>query len=427
MPEIKTFADVEAALASLAPVVFVPNLRGPRHMPELMELLGNPQERYQVIHVAGTSGKTSTSYYAAALLKAAGKRVGLNISPHAECINERVQVNMEPLPEQVFCAEFARFWPLIQQSGLALNYFQVITAFAFWEFAQQGVEYAVIEAGIGGLADSTNVVQRADKICIITDIDYGHVAVLGDTLGEIAANKAGIIQLRNAVFCRQQATEILEPVRRRARQQQADLHTIDALSDIPFLPSFQQRNLAMAEAAVQFALARAGHPPLGQRAVARAARVAIPARLETHHLHGKTVILDGAHNPQEMRALAQSVRQTFATQPVAVLFASTRGPQAFYQGMASAVRGLAAYCVITGYPAAADGRFGSVEPQKLLHAVSAQGASAKVVAEPAKALAMLLDRPEPVVLVTGSFYLLNHVRPFLKQLKRPGAEPVTDV
>jgi dihydrofolate synthase/folylpolyglutamate synthase len=415
MPEIKTLADVETALASLRPNIMVPVLHAPENTPELMEFLGNPQEKYKVIHVAGTSGKTSTAYYAAALLRAAGKRVGLNISPHADTINERVQIDMQPLPEAEFCADFQIFLETIAPSGIPLNYFQAITAFALWEFARKGVEYAVVEVGIGGLADSTNVFKRQDKICIINDIGYGHVGILGHTLTEIAANKAGIIQLQNAVFCRQQSEEIMVPVLDRARHKQADLHTVTELSGFDFLPLFQRRNFAMSEAATRYALERGNEPPLDDQAIEAAAHTVIPARMEVHKLGDKTLVLDGAHNPQKLHALVESMQAEFSGQPVAVLFALTEAKQTFFEKLAAELWPFKSHVIVTGFPPDATGRYGSADPAQVAKALQSQGLAYELIPDTAEAWSALLARNEPVLVVTGSFYLLNHVRQHVAQ------------
>src|SRR5688572_10716165 len=127
-------------------------------MVELMDYLGNPQDKLKIIHVAGTSGKTSTCYYSAALLKAAGKKVGLTVSPHVDEINERVQIDLVPMPEEAFCRDMTEFLGLVKKSELEPSYFEVLLAFAYWEFVRHRVEYAVIEVGMGGLTDATNVV-----------------------------------------------------------------------------------------------------------------------------------------------------------------------------------------------------------------------------------------------------------------------------
>src|SRR5690606_38872097 len=121
------------------------------------------------------------------LLAAAGQKVGMTVSPHVYEVNERVQINTKPLAETQFCRELSRFLNIIQSSGVRPTYFELLVAFAYWEFAEQGVDYAVIEVGLGGLLDGTNVVARDDKVCIITDIGFDHTSVLGKTLSAITA------------------------------------------------------------------------------------------------------------------------------------------------------------------------------------------------------------------------------------------------
>jgi dihydrofolate synthase/folylpolyglutamate synthase len=413
MSELQSFSDVEAALAKLTPVVLARELRSPEHMAELMELLGNPQETYKVLHVAGTSGKTSTAYYAAAQLQAVGKRVGLNISPHAEVVNERVQINLTPLPEAEFCAEFSRFLSTIEPFNMPLNYFQVMTAFALWEFAQQKVEYAVVEVGIGGLADSTNVVKREDKVCVITDIGYGHMIILGNTLPEIAEHKAGVIQLHNTVFCRAQAPEIMQKVVERAKLKQADLHVVEDIAQYPFLPPFQRRNVAMATAATQYMLERDGHGRLDAEQLNQAARITIPARLEVRESRGKTVVLDAAHNPQKMHALAESLQARFPDKTFAVLFAPTKGQRSFYENLLNEVVPFASYLIVTSFQPDESGRFGSASPARLQLLLESLDVKGGVIADPAEAFAALHARSEDILVVTGSFYLLNNIRPLL--------------
>ena len=413
MSRIQTFADVEAVLATLRPNTMVPVLHTPQHTPELMEFLGNPQDAYKTVHVAGTSGKTSTSYYTAALLLAAGKTVGLTISPQADSLAERVQIHGRPLPKAEFCADFARFMQLIEPANLPLNYFQGITAFALWEFAQKGVEYAVVEVGIGGLADSTNVFRREDKICVINDIGYGHMKVLGNTLAEIAGNKAGIIQLHNTVFAREQSAEIMTPIVGRAKTKQADMHTVSATSEYAFLPLFQRRNFAMASAAAGFALERDGAPALTPSQLEQAAHTAIPARMEVHELGGKTVILDGAHNAQKVQALVASIRARYPSQKAAVLFGATKAAPEFFHRMIAELKPLDAHVIVAAFPPLANGKHGSADPQQLAAELAAKDISHEVITDAPAAFRALQKRSEPVLLVTGSFYLLNAVRPLV--------------
>jgi dihydrofolate synthase/folylpolyglutamate synthase len=317
------------------------------------------------------------------------------------------------MAEAEFCAEFGRFLDIVEPFNMPLNYFQVMTAFAFWEFARQKVEYAVIEVGIGGLADSTNIVRRADKVCVIADVGIGHRPILGDTLPEIAEHKAGIVQLHNVVFCRKQLPETMRKVHERARAMQADLHIVDDIAPYPFLPPFQRRNFAMATAAAQYVLERDGYGRLDAEQLVTAARTVIPARLEIREVRGKTVVLDAAHNPQKMCALGESLRAGFPNKTFAVLFAPTKGQRSFYENLLAEIVQFASYTIVTGFPPDESGRFGSASPTRLYLLLESLDAKGEVIPDPAEAFAAMHARSEDMLVVTGSFYLLNSIRPLL--------------
>jgi dihydrofolate synthase / folylpolyglutamate synthase len=383
------------------------------HMHQLFEALGNPQRRLRVIHVAGTSGKTSTAYYAAALLQAAGKRVGLTVSPHVYEINERVQINLTPLPEAEFAQRFAQFLQLVERSGVAPNYFELFASFALWEFAARQVDYAVVEVGIGGLMDSTNIFEQPDKVCIITDIGFDHTKVLGNSLDEIAAQKAGIIQLHNAVFCYLQGGAVNATIRQAAAQKQADLHTLtraDQASSFNFLPQFQQRNFGLSLAATSYVLERDG-VPLPSEAIEKAAHTFVPARMEVRELGNKTVVLDVAHNPQKLEGILESVRARFGDRPIAAL---VRLParDATSQRMVNSLKVLKQHVqhLIVTSSGPEDQWF---RPEALAAAGKQLGfASLEVIASPQQAFGVLQVRPEPLALVAG-FALVSQLAPLL--------------
>ncbi len=386
-----------------------------QHMREVMDYLGNPQDQVKAIHIAGTSGKTSTAYYAAALLHAAGKKVGLHVSPHVSLLNERIQVNMQPLDEPTFCSELNTFAELIEQSGLEPNYFEVLYAFAFWEFARQRVEYMVVEVGIGGLLDSTNVMTRADKVCVLTDIGFDHTKLLGSTLGEIAAQKAGIILLHNAVFCWQQPAEVMQVFEQTAKRRQADLHVLDqgTLPDAyAFLPLFQRRNYELALQTVQYVLQRDGGR-LSEHAKELAAHVRIPARMETFRKNGKTIIVDGAHNQQKLTALAESVRAQYPGKQVAVLAAFTKGDYRVEQSVAAIVA-LADYLILTSFAITRTPPRPSIDPARPAAICDKLGYTPyEVIVDLPQAWQAVLARPESVIVVTGSFFFAQHIRALL--------------
>lgn len=412
---IRTLDEAQAALRP-----FYANLHTAKYnldnMRRLMAQLGNPQNRLKVVHVAGTSGKTSTAYYVSALLGAAGFTTGLTVSPHVDGVNERVQIGTMPLPPAEFGAALSEFLALVEPSGLKLSYFELLVGLAYWQFARRGVDYAVVEVGLGGLLDGTNVIERPDKVCVITDIGLDHTEILGDTLEQIAAQKAGIIQEHNQVFMYQQGQEVMQQIQARCAKQQASLQTLTARDQQPIksLPLFQRRNLGLAIRAVNFVLQRDGRQALTPAQINRAAATRIPARLERFELVGKTVIVDGSHNAQKLAALADSVRALYPQQPVAALVGFVEGRDSRWQGGIDQVMGLAKRLIVTAFHSELDVPKSSVDPRQVANYCRAKGFEAvAVVADPAEALASLKRAPEPLLLVCGSFYLLNHIRPLI--------------
>jgi len=415
---IKSFAEANTLLSRYWPTVLSRPAYALEHIVQLMEFLGNPQEKLKIIHIAGTSGKTSTAYYAAALLHAAGQKVGLTVSPHVDEVNERVQLNMVPMPEATFCHELGIFMDLIAKSDVEPSYFELLTALAYWEFVRQGMEYAVMEVGLGGLYDATNVIQREDKVCMITDIGLDHMRVLGNTVGKIAGQKAGIIQLHNSVFCYRQADPIMRRIRARAKQKQADLHILEATAaewQLPALPLFQQRNLGLAHAAVDWALSQHKHSPLTDDMVRQAATTYIPGRMETFTRQGKTIVMDGAHNAQKLQALGASLQRKYGDQPMAGVVSFVAGREDRLDDAVAEIAPRLQHVIVTGFGGGQDTAHQSLDGQEIAEAFMRHGmTSIEVIADPAAAIDALYKRPEPLLLVTGSFYLLGHIRPLLR-------------
>src|SRR5262252_7353194 len=160
--------------------------------------LGRPENKYPSVHIAGTNGKGSTAAFLEAMLREAGYRTGLYTSPHLERINERIRVDGEPITDEAFAGVFSRIRELIEKllaDGTLRahpTFFECVTAIAFVHFAESRVDFAVFETGLGGRLDSTNIITP--RVSVITRIDFDHENFLGHSLGEIAAEKAGIIK-----------------------------------------------------------------------------------------------------------------------------------------------------------------------------------------------------------------------------------------
>ncbi len=376
--------------------------------------LGDPQDTMKVVHVAGTSGKTSTAYYAAALLQEAGaKLVGLSVSPAIAEMNERVQCNLVPLDEATYCAELGAFMDTVAAMGIPLTYFELKVAFAFYAFAKRKVEYAVMEVGMGGLLDGTNVVTRSDKVCIITDIGFDHTAVLGNTLPQIAAQKAGIVQPHNDVFMYEQGTAVMRAVAERCAHTSATLHRVPPANGMALdrckLPPYQHRNLCLASEAVSFLAQRDGLRAVTPEVLRAAAATFIPGRMEQHNVGGKVVIFDGAHNGQKMTAFTTSLRAIYPDKPAAALVAFSRAGAERWQPTLGVLAAAAEYIIVTSFDLTPDDRLKVSLPAEDIAAQLRRIGYGSFTVEPdlAAACRLLLQRPEPVLAVTGSLYMLH--------------------
>ena len=204
------------ALATLHTYIPAPGMMAKNYtldrMQQLMALLGHPQDSYKSIHIAGTSGKTSTAYFVSGLLQTAGAKVGLTVSPHIQSITERIQINGEPIADDLFVHYLNMLLAKLEDSAITPTYFELLVALAFLVFREEDVDYAVIETGLGGLLDGTNVITRQDKVCVITDIGLDHTDVLGATVEEIALQKAGIVQPGTTLILQHQAETIEQTI-----------------------------------------------------------------------------------------------------------------------------------------------------------------------------------------------------------------------
>lgn len=388
----------------------------------LMDLLDNPQNKLKVIHVAGTSGKTSTCYYVAALLAASGKTVGLTVSPHIDEINERIQVNLQPLPEGEFVELFNQFVATPGILELKPSYFELMVAMAFWAFEGRGVDYAVVEVGIGGLGDGTNVINRTDKICVITDIGLDHVAVLGDTIEKIAAQKAGIIQFENQAFSYKQAASVMAVFEERVSQMSAHLTVIGdpPLDPASLQPLFQQRNWYLASQVVAAIAQRDGLNPLTAEQLEASRLTYIPARMETLEYGGKTVILDGAHNPQKLEALVLSVQGRYPDKTIVLLTAFLEARRSNVSESLAILNRLSDQLFATEYTTEQDLRRVALPAEDVVSIAKQVGfKKVSAISSTKDAVAAVLQTDADVLLVTGSLYLLGHVRPFISGIS-PG-------
>jgi dihydrofolate synthase/folylpolyglutamate synthase len=419
MTHPKTFAEANKILAS-----FIPGhdsgIYSTDRIRMFMDYLGNPQDKLRVIHVAGTSGKTSTCYYVASLLVVSGEKVGLTVSPHVNQVNDRLQIDLIPLEEAKFCQTLGEFLAIVDKSGFKLTYFELLVALAYWEFERQKVDYAVVEVGLGGLLDGTNIVSRADKICVITDIGLDHITTLGDTLEKIAQQKAGIIQPNNTVFAYSQSAGVNSVFMGSSKAKDAKLHLLGQQSlanDFMFLPLFQQRNFTLAREVANFALKRDYGLEISPEQQLQAVGVLIPARMEIFTSGDKIIILDGAHNAQKLHALIGSIKAKYPGQAVAALVSFVGGRGYRLESSLDEIAKLSDHLILTAFSGHQDLPHNAVKPSALAEMARPKGfARISIEANPVLAFEKLLDQPEKILLVTGSFFIMNEVRPLAKAL-----------
>lgn len=421
MTQIRSLDEANQLLAAYVPQVrelLGKDLTLARMKPLLNEL-GNPQNQLKIIHVAGTSGKTSTAYYIASLLKTAGKRVGLTVSPHLDSVTERVQINLEPLPEAVFCQALGQFLDLIAEVEPRPTYFELLIAFVYWYFAKVEVDYAVIETGLGGSFDATNAAGKSDKICVITDIGLDHVHVLGGTLTEIAGQKAGIIHTGNQVFMHQQSPAVMSVFEQKTKEQNAILNVLsdfESLSrellvpEFSVLPQYQQRNWLLAKSTYDYIASRDSLPVLSPAQLAHSMAVQVPGRMETLTVQAKNIIMDGAHNEQKMCAFVNSFQALYPGQKASILIALKEGKE--YKSVLPLLRPICNRLIVTSFKTAQDLPIISINPQVLASAARGFGfTDIQLELDYKKAYELLLATPGNPVIITGSFYLLSSLRP----------------
>lgn len=405
----------------------------------LLDALGRPQDAFPALHVAGTNGKGSTCAMMAAILRQAGLRVGMFTSPHLIRYNERIVVDGESIADDRLAALLERLEPLsvaarANPSVGQPTEFEVATALALAYFAEQKVDVAVVEVGLGGRLDSTNVVRPA--VSVITPIGIDHADVLGSTLSAIAAEKAGILRARVPVIIGPQREDAGNIIRRRARQLGAPM--IEAQVDfegrlqkmstsetifsvrfhndwlhnvhIPVVGAHQVDNAALAVAAVNVFMNGAHQKTIRHEDSVRRglATVRWPGRFETV-LRAPLTIVDGAHNEQSAQALAATL-QAVASGRQIVFVIGTLAEKPVLK-MLQSLLPLAAGVICTK---PSQGRTPPLEPEKLAELAVALFPTGfvRVEADPSAALtqARQIAGEDGIVVVCGSLYLVGEVK-----------------
>ncbi|MCR5576255.1 MAG: bifunctional folylpolyglutamate synthase/dihydrofolate synthase [Oscillospiraceae bacterium] len=218
--------DYKEALAYISGVEFFGSKPGLTRIRALLEALGNPQDKLRFVHIAGTNGKGSCAAMTASILKAAGYKTGLYTSPYLYRFNERMQINGRQIDDEVLAEIVTRVKPSAEAMEDHPTEFELMTAAALLWFAQENCDVVVLEVGLGGRFDATNIIA-APEAAVIMNIGLDHTAVLGDTVEQIAFEKAGIIKPGTDVVLFQQSESVTEVIRRRCEEEGARLHIAD--------------------------------------------------------------------------------------------------------------------------------------------------------------------------------------------------------
>ena len=395
----------------------------------LLEELGNPQLAYPTVHVGGTSGKGSTSTMIAQMLTASGLKCGLHTKPHLVSVTERARVNNKPISETAFSEMLDDIMPSLESTTAKFNkpsYYETLLALTFYYFQAAQVDIAVIEVGIGGRLDGTNVLSPL--VTAITNVGLDHIDVLGDTIEAIASDKAGIIRV-GVPMVSDAVTQAREVIEEACRNEHApffsvrDLVNIAPQSAVPsgqhfslqtprdtydistqVLGQFQQRNAATAVLTVE-QLPDTIRP--GKEAIEEAfARLSIMGRMEYFPSH-PAVVFDVAHNADKMRSLVESLKPVFAGRRLHFVIAIAEAKDA--REMLTAFDDLQASFIFTTFEA--PGKV-AIRPTRLASFMRETGQWVRAIEEPIEAftVARRSAGSGDVVVVTGSTVLVGTLR-----------------
>jgi dihydrofolate synthase / folylpolyglutamate synthase len=401
-------------------------------MRTFLNALDNPESGFRSIHVGGTAGKGSTATMCAAILHAAGFKVGLHTKPHLHSVTERVRIDGVPVSDERFAELLSTMLPAIDAMASTEwgkpSYFEILVALAFRTFAEERVDVSVIEVGIGGTLDGTNVITPL--VSVLTNVGTDHAEVLGDTVAAIATDKSGIIKDKVPSVTAAEHPEALNVIREAAARRRSPLTIVQEVARIESPPSpgplGQPAKIATDRGEYAFELPVLGGFQLLNAATAIVACERITSELafsapdvvrglESMSLAGRmeyypsrpALVFDIAHNAEKAMALRQALERHFPGRRLTFVAAIADGKDA--PGMIAAWDGLPAQFVFTTFP---ESHLRPVRPHNLALIAQERGLSARVVenCEEALAVARRIAGADDLVVVTGSTYLVGELR-----------------
>ncbi len=417
----------------------------------LLKLLGHPERKIpHYIHITGTSGKGSVAIMLESILRAAGKKTGLTTSPHPSAITERWAISGKEITGRKFAELTKNIQPkidtYIKNSPYDFpSFFEIVTAVGFVWFAQQKIDWAVVEVGLGGRHDSTNIIPKKDT-AVITNIGQDHLKIIGPTLADVTVEKSGIIKTGCGVFTMEKRPELLKIIYKECRGQRAKLHVINNpdfrvektdLSGstflykgekytIPVLGTHQINNAILAIETAKFLRIPVSAIKLGLT------KIKLPVRLEIIHKK-PLIILDGAHNPDKMRTTASTVARLLRGAQYAKTTSNSQKKFAKKRGL----------CLLLGFSAdknitvmlkqlialapkivvctqsSSNPMRQAADPQILAEKIRKFSPNTKVKiilnADEAFAWAKKITNKNDVLLVTGSFFLSGQIKKIMRE------------
>lgn len=414
-----------------------------------MHELNDPQETMPTIHIAGTSGKGSVSYMISSMIEATKSKVGTITSPHVYDVRERLLIDNKYISEDSFVSQTNNIAKAIERFSQAdygrPTYFEVMLGMAYSQFAEEGVDYAVTETGIGGKLDSTNVINRTDKLAVITRLGLDHTEILGSRQSDIAIQKGGIIPKSGHAI-------ILEPEDRESKNILSDIakennstitfiNTANHISNVvqsigglrfdyesknrripdielPLLGIYQAENACIALQVIEYICERDDIDVSDKDMKHALGNLTIPARAEVTNIAGHPAIIDGAHNSQKLNSFLDLVDSLDLTIKPLLVFASKRDKNwvSVAQRLAEAADKIYATRFFGNKPGYLSSK--SEHPGLIQQHIAYLGASVEPFDNPADALnaALLEAQPNQAIIITGSLYMIGELHDQLVEL-----------
>ncbi|OAA29764.1 folylpolyglutamate synthase [Kosmotoga arenicorallina S304] len=401
-------------------------------MKELMDRMGNPQDSYPVIHITGTNGKGSVAAMITSVLVQMGLKVGLNISPHIISFRERLQINRQLVPEHKVAELLEDIVPHLHEMDkkgeeFSPSFFEVVTAMAFHYFRQENVDVAVIEVGLGGRYDASNILKKP-LVSVITTVGLDHRKILGNTEKEISREKAGIIKPGVPVVSgvtRPSIRRVIEGIARENDSESFFLwHHFDAkpikmalgnnlfeyigenyYGDLvmPLNGTHQYQNAAIAIKTLEIAVKGLKENLSVDVLRQGLSKTQWPGRFESLRAFGKQIVLDGAHNPDGIRTFVESVRSYFNNQRIRILFGVLDDKD--YINNIRLLSEIVDEVIVTKVSS-----HRSNSPERVFREWKKYRDNAIYIENPKDAFCELLNTEKPVVFCVGSLYLISEIR-----------------